>query len=91
MKLNLYAIHDKLAGNFSNPFALDERIAMRTFSFMAKERAEIECMDREIVKVGEWDNETGELVDMYSHYNKAYNVVFDMAKAKRDLLERERK
>lgn len=91
MKFNMYAIHDKLAGNFSNPFALDERTAMRTFNFMVKERAEIECADREIVKVGEWDNETGELIDMYSHYGMSYDVVFDMEKTKKDQMEREHK
>ena len=91
MKFNMYAIHDKLAGSFSNPFALDERIAMRTFNFMVKERAEIECKDREIVKVGEWDNETGELVDMYGHYGMVYDVVFDMEKAKENQMEREGK
>lgn len=91
MKLNMYAIHDKLAGSFSNPFTLDERTAMRTFNFMVKERAEIECEDREIVKVGEWNNETGELADMYGHYGMIYDVVFDMEKAKKDQMERERK
>lgn len=87
MKLNLYAIHDKLAGNFSNPFILDGRVAMRTFNFMVKERAEIDCADREIVKVGEWDNETGEIIDMYSHYGMTYDVVFDMEKAKKEMAE----
>lgn len=87
MKLNMYAIHDKLAGTFSNPFALDGRVAMRTFNYIVKERNEMECADREIVKVGEWDNETGELVDMYSHYGMTYDVVLDMEKAKEEMKE----
>lgn len=91
MKLNMYAIHDKLAGTFSDPFVVDERTTMRTFNYIVKQRREIDCEDREIVKVGEWDNETGELVDMYSHYGMTYDVVLDMEKAKKDQMEREGK
>lgn len=87
MTFNLYAIHDKLGGNFSDPFVLDARVALRMFNYMTKERREIDCADREIVKVGEWDNETGELVDMYSHHGMTYDVVFDMEQAKKEMQE----
>lgn len=89
MKFNMYAIHDKLAGNFSDPFILDERVTQRTFKHLVKQRREIDCEDREIVKVGEWDNETGELIDMYSHYGIAYDVVLDMEQAKKDMEEKQ--
>ena len=91
MTLNLYAIHDKLANNFSNPFALDQRVAMRTFNFMVKERAEIDCADREIVLLGYWNNETGELDSYKSASYYDYETVFDMEQAKKDQMEREGK
>lgn len=91
MTYGMYSIHDKLAGSFSDPVVLDERITLRTFNYLVKERREIDCADREIVKVGEWNNETGEVTDMYSHYGMTYDVVFDMEKAKKDQMEREHK
>ena len=87
MKFDLYAIHDKLAGTFSNPFALDERIATRTFNFMVKERAEIDCADREVVLVGTWDNETGRVESYGEHHIKEYETVFDMETAKKEMAE----
>lgn len=87
MTFNIYAIHDKLAGSFSNPFALDSRVAMRTFNYMTRERSEIDCADREIVKVAEWDNETGTMNDMGSLTGTSYEVVYDMEEAKKGMTE----
>lgn len=55
----LYAIHDRLAGIYSAPFALHPKTAQRTFEFMAKERSEQDCKDQEIVYLGMYDDETG--------------------------------
>lgn len=58
----LYAIHDKLAGIYSAPFALNPKTANRTFDFMAKERNEQDCKDQRIVYLGMYDDETGTIV-----------------------------
>ena len=58
----LYAIHDKLAGIYSAPFALNPKTAQRTFDFMAKERNEQDCKDQRIVYLGMYDDETGMIV-----------------------------
>ena len=58
----LYAIHDKLAGIYSAPFALNPKTANRTFDFMAKERNEQDCKDQRIVYLGMYDDETGMIV-----------------------------
>ncbi|QIR82292.1 nonstructural protein [Chicken microvirus mg4_115] len=58
----LYAIHDKLAGIYSAPFALNPKTAQRTFDFMAKERNEQDCKDQRIVYLGMYDDETGTIV-----------------------------
>lgn len=58
----LYAIHDKLAGIYSAPFALNPKTAQRTFEFMAKERNEQECKDQHIVYLGMYDDETGVII-----------------------------
>lgn len=84
MKLNLYAIYDDLAGTYSNPFALDRRVAMRTFNYMAKERSEMDCQDRKIVMLGVYDNETG---DILTDPGCSIEVVFDLEQAKKEMME----
>lgn len=84
MKFNLYAIYDSLAGTYSNPFALDRRVAMRTFNFMTKERSEMDCKDRKVVLLGEYDNETGEIL---SEPGLNPEMVFDMEEAKKEMAE----
>lgn len=64
MRLNVYAIYDRLGNNYSNPFVLNERIAKRQFDYMAREYSDIDCTDREIHHIGWYDNETGELAPM---------------------------
>lgn len=82
MLLNVYAIHDELAGVWSNPFVLNERTASRTFSFMAKQRAEEECKDQKIYLIGYYDNETGEIGAMVQETG---NILSERAKAVYDL------
>lgn len=84
MKFNLYAIYDELAGTYSNPFALDRRVAMRTFNFMTKERSEMDCKDRRVVLLGEYDNETGEIMNQPDMIPE---VVFDLEQAKKEMAE----
>ena len=61
MILDIYAIKDELAGIFSNPFCLANKTAQRTFSFMAKEKSEIECKDQNIYYLGQYDSSTGQI------------------------------
>ena len=59
MILNIYAIKDTLAEQWSNLFVLNGKAAERTFRFMAKEKAETECKDQKIFLLGRFDNEQG--------------------------------
>lgn len=61
--LNIYAIYDRLADKWSNPFNLDERVAERTFRWMTKERKESDCEDREIYYIGQYEETTGTIVE----------------------------
>lgn len=61
MILNVYAIYDKMAESYSNPFVLMEKTARRQFEFMAKDYHEIDCKDKEVHLIGYYNNETGEL------------------------------
>lgn len=61
MWYGIYVIYDRLAEQFSNPFILDMRTAARTFKYMTKERAEADCEDKEILYMGRYNNETGEI------------------------------
>ena len=69
----LYAIHDKLAGIYSAPFALNPKTAQRTFDFMAKERSEQDCKDQRIVYLGMYDDETG-VIAMTDTITEVYNL-----------------
>ena len=62
MIVNLYAVHDKLAGTFANPFTQNERTAERTFRWMQQEADAKDCEDKEICLLGNYDNETGEIL-----------------------------
>lgn len=62
MWYGIYAIYDRLAEQFSNPFVLDMRTAARTFKFMTKERAEADCEDKEVRYLGRYNSETGEII-----------------------------
>lgn len=86
MTLNVYAIHDKLAQSYSNPFVLDTRIALRTFRHMVEERSLADCEDREVVLLGTYDTETGEIESLYQQYQE---VAYDMEQAKRDMEEKQ--
>lgn len=79
MKLNVYAIYDRLANNYSNPFVLNERIAKRQFDYMAREYNDIDCADREIHQIGWYDNETGELAPTEPAVN-----VYDLEEANKN-------
>ncbi len=59
MFVNIYAIKDELAELWSNVFCLNSKTAMRTFQFMAKEKAEEECKDQKIYLIGRFNKDEG--------------------------------
>lgn len=75
MILNIYAIKDTLAEQWSNLFVLNGKTAERTFRFMAKEKAETECKDQKIFLLGRFDNEQGTITLLDEPY-----MVFDIEK-----------
>ena len=62
MIVNLYAVHDKLAGTFANPFTQNERTAERTFRWMQRDANAKDCEDKEVCLLGTYDTETGEII-----------------------------
>lgn len=62
MIVNLYAVHDKLAGTFANPFTQNERTAQRTFRWMQQDADAKDCEDKEVCMLGTYDTETGEII-----------------------------
>lgn len=62
MIVNLYAVHDKLADTFANPFTQNERTAMRTFRWMQNDADPKDCEDKEVCLLGTYDTETGEII-----------------------------
>lgn len=62
MIVNLYAVHDKLAGTFANPFTQNERTAERTFRWMQQDADAKDCEDKEICLLGTYDTESGEII-----------------------------
>ena len=62
MIVNLYAVHDKLAGTFANPFTQNERTAQRTFQWMQNDADPKDCQDKEVCLLGTYDTETGEII-----------------------------
>ena len=59
MLTNIYAIKDELAELWSNIFCLNSKTSMRTFQFMAKEKAEAECKDQKIYLLGRFNKDEG--------------------------------
>ena len=62
MIVNLYAVHDKLAETFANPFTQNERTAERTFRWMQQDADAKDCEDKEVCLLGTYDTETGEII-----------------------------
>ena len=62
MIANIYAVHDKLASTYANPFILNERVANRTFRWMQQETSEKDLEDKEVCLLGTYDNETGQII-----------------------------
>lgn len=62
MIANIYAVHDKLAGTYANPFILNERVANRTFRWMQQDTSEKDLEDKEVCLLGTYDNETGQII-----------------------------
>lgn len=75
MFTNIYAIKDELAELWSNVFCLNEKTAMRTFQFMAKERNEADCKDQKIYMMGRLNKEEGTISLLEEPY-----FVYDLEK-----------
>ena len=68
MFANMYAIKDTLAELWSNVFCLNEKTAMRTFEFMAKERSEADCKDQKIYLLGRFNKDEGTITLLEEPY-----------------------
>lgn len=77
--MNVYAIYDKLAEKWSNPFVLDGRVAERTFRYMTKERNEADCEDRVVYLIGQYNPDTGDV------WSDNHVIVWDIGKEKEKL------
>lgn len=55
----IYAIYDRLAETYGNPFILDAKVAKRTFDWMRRDTQPNQRQDKEIRLLGEWNEETG--------------------------------
>ncbi len=75
MFVNIYAIKDELAELWSNVFCLNSKTAMRTFQFMAKEKAEEECKDQKIYLLGRLNKDEGTISLLEEPY-----MAFDLEK-----------
>lgn len=61
MELEIYAIKDELAGTFGNLMIINPKVVQRTFKWLMKETEKADCDDKRIYKMGEYDNETGQI------------------------------
>ena len=71
MIANIYAVYDKLAGTYANPFMLNKRVANRTFRWMQQDTDAKDLEDKEVHLLGTFDNETGQITscEPYAVYN----------------------
>ena len=59
MEFQVYAIKDELAGTFGNLMVVNEKVADRTFRWMAQQMEKADCEDKRVYLLGSYDNETG--------------------------------
>nr|CDL65788.1 unnamed protein product [uncultured bacterium] len=57
--MNVYAIYDRLAETYGNPFILDVKVAKRTFEWMKRDTELQQRQDKEVRLLGTWNPEKG--------------------------------
>lgn len=64
MIFQVYAVKDELAGTFGNLMVVNEKVAARTFKWMAQEMEKSDTEDKRVYLLGQYDNESGQLSQM---------------------------
>lgn len=61
MEFQVYAVKDELSGIFGNLMVVNEKVADRTFRWMAQEMEKADCEDKRVYLLGKYDNESGQI------------------------------
>lgn len=61
MEYQVFAVKDELSGIFGNLMVVNEKVADRTFKWMAQEMEKSDCEDKRVYLMGTYDNETGQI------------------------------
>jgi hypothetical protein len=78
MKLKIYAVKDVIIGSMMNPFYMhNDQQAIRSFEQAMKSESEIakNAKDLQLFKLGEFDDETGEIVSQVEYLVKGQDFV----------------
>lgn len=59
MIFQVYAVKDELAGTFGNLMVVNEKVAARTFKWMAQEMEKSDTEDKRVYLMAKYDNENG--------------------------------
>lgn len=73
MIFQIYAVKDELAGIFGNLMVVNEKVAARTFKWMAQEMEKSDTEDKRVYLMGKYDNETGQVMPI-GMPEMAYNL-----------------
>ena len=73
MIFQVYAVKDELAGTFGNLIVVNEKVAARTFKWMAQEMEKSDTEDKRVYLMAEYDNENGQIVPLQMP-KMAYNI-----------------
>ena len=61
MEFQVFAVKDELAGTFGNLMVVNEKVAERTFKWMAQEMEKSDCEDKRVYLMAKYDNESGQI------------------------------
>lgn len=84
MRKTLYSIHDRLAGTYSVPMAIPEKIVLRQLQYIISDMSLLDCQDKECVKLGEFNDETGIMLN-----EETVTKVADLTELKKKMMEME--
>lgn len=73
MIFQVYAVKDELAGTFGNLMVVNEKVAARTFKWMAQEMEKSDTEDKRVYLMAQYDNESGQIVPI-GIPDMAYNL-----------------
>lgn len=73
MIFQVYAVKDEMADTFGNLMVVNEKVAARTFKWMAQEMEKSDTEDKRVYLVAEYDNESGQIMPVNSPV-LAYNL-----------------